>query len=516
MATAASHPTARAAPARTLEHNAVGLPGVLFQSATSMAPAAAIAASIPLGAAFAAGALPLSVLIAFVGILFTAWSIGQLARHIPAAGSVATYSAAGLAPWVGFLVGWGYAAMQVLVMPLVMLQLGFSVAGTWHSEQSSFPTGAWWIFTTAGVLLVCYLVYRGVKTSTRTGVVLGAIEIVIFLGLAIALVIKAGSANTLSVFTTHHANAAGYAGMSGVVAGGVGVLLAFAGFESAAALAEETRNPKRNVQRAIMYATLLVGGLFLFTTYAATVAFGPARFAGFASSASGVPWNGLAGTIASGLWVLVLLAIINSTLACANANTNVFTRTGYALGRIGVMPRVLADLHPRYRSPRVGVLVELIIGLAVALALGFRYTPEVAFGIVGTAIVVVIVPIYILANVVCIAYFARHRAEVGFNWLSHVVVPIIGAAILVPGFMSVAGITGVPGLRFITALTSPYKYAPYVMAAWMAAGVVVLFVLRARNPQAIKAVAHIHLEDQEPLAEPIMTPTPADVEGEAA
>ena len=137
-----------------LERDAVGLPGVLFQSMTSMAPAAAIAASIPLGAAFAAGALPLAVLIAFVGILFTAWSIGQLAKHIPAAGSVATYSAAGLAPWVGFLVGWGYTAMQVLVLPLVMLQLGFSVAGEWHAEQSSFPTSLWWVFTTAGTALV--------------------------------------------------------------------------------------------------------------------------------------------------------------------------------------------------------------------------------------------------------------------------------------------------------------------------------------------------------------------------
>ena len=478
-----------------LEHDAIGLPGVLFQSATSMAPAAAIAASIPLGAAFAAGALPLSVLLAFVGILFTAWSIGQLARHIPAAGSVATYSAAGIAPWVGFLVGWGYAAMQVLVLPLVMLQLGFSVAGTWHSEQSSFPTGAWWVFTVAGTVLVCWLVYRGVRTSTRTGVVLGTIEIAIFLGLSIALVIKAGSANTLSVFTTHHANAPGYAGMSGVVAGGVGVLLAFAGFESAAALAEETRHPRRNVQRAIMYATVIIGALYVFTTYAATVAYGPNRFAGFASASNGVPWDGLARGLQSALWLFVLLAIINSTLACANANTNVFTHTAYAFGRIGVFPRWFADLHPRFRSPRVGVVVELLIGLAVTLALGFKYTPEVAFGIVGTAIVVVIVPIYILANFVCIAYFARNRATAGFNWLSHVVVPVIGAAILVPGFMSVAGITGVPGLRFITALTSPYKYAPYVMAGWMVVGVAVLLVLRARRPESIKAVSEIHLDE---------------------
>ena len=324
---------------------------------------------------------------------------------------------------------------------------------------------------------------------------LGSIEIVVFLGLAIALVIKAGSNNTLQVFTTHYATVKGYTGVSGVVAAGVGALLAFAGFESAAALAEEAKHPRRNIPRAVLLATVLIGALFVFTTYAAAVAYGPAKMAGFASASNGVPWSGLARTIANFLWVFVLLAIINSTLACANANTNVFTRTGYALGRIGVMPSGLSNLHPRFHSPRVGVLIELLIGLAVTLTLGERYSPEVAFGIVGTAIVVVIVPIYIMANIACIGYYARHRRE-EHNWIAHVIVPILGAAALVPGFLSVAGITGVPGLKFITALTSPYKYAPYVMAAWILAGVVMLFVLRARNPQAIERVAHIHLDDE--------------------
>jgi amino acid transporter len=478
-----------------LERNAVGLLDVLFQSITSMAPGAAIAASIPLGAAFAAGALPLSVTLAFIGMLFTAWSIGQLAKHIPAAGSVATYNAVGLAPWVGFLVGWAYAALEILVMPLVMLQLGYTVAGEWNSEQSSFPTGLWWVFTTAGILLVCFLVYRGVKTSTRTGVVLGLIEIVVFLSLSIVLVVKAGHANTLSVFTTHYANAQGYTGTTGVIAGAVGALLAFAGFESAAPLAEETKDPRRNVPRAVLLATILIGALYIFTTYAATVAFGPANFSGFAASANGVPWDGLARTVSVAFWALVLFAIINSTLANANANTNVFTRTAYALARIGVFPRALADLHPRFRSPRVGILVGLIVGLALALALGFKYTPQVAFGIIGTAIVVVIVPVYIAANIACIGYFARHEKGQR-QWISHVVVPIIGVVILMTGFFSVAGITGIPGLSFISSLTSPYKYAPYAMAAWVVLGIVLLFVLRSRKPDAIEAVAHIYLEDE--------------------
>src|SRR5947209_18626736 len=91
-----------------LRRNAIGLREVLFQSLTDMAPGAAIAASIPAGAALAGGSLPLSVVFALVACLLCAWCIGLLAREMPAAGSLATYAARGLHPGAGFLVAWGY------------------------------------------------------------------------------------------------------------------------------------------------------------------------------------------------------------------------------------------------------------------------------------------------------------------------------------------------------------------------------------------------------------------------
>ena len=482
-----------------LARNQVGLMAALFQSITSMAPGAAIAASVPLGAAFAGGALPLSVVIAFIGILFTAASIGQLAKHIPAAGSVATYSAVGLWPPIGFLVGWAYAAVEVLIVPLVMLQLGYTVAGEWHSESASFPLGAWWVFMLAGTFLVCWLVYRGVHTSTSTGVWLGFVEILVFLVLSIVLVVKAGDHNTLAVFTTKYANAKGFVGFSGVIAGAVGALLAFSGFEAAAPLAEETKNPRRNIPLAVIGATVAIGALYIFTTYAADVSFGPRIFKGFASSANGVPWDGLARTVSGVFWLLVLIAIINSTLANANSGTNVFTRTAYAFGRVGAFPRICADLHPRFKSPRVGILIELVLSCVLGLALGFKYTPQVAFGIIGTGLVVMVVPVYMVANLACIGFFARHRKEEQ-HLVYHILVPIVGFVFLLPGFMSAAGITGVPGLSFIVALSSPYKYAAYGMAAWLILGIVVLLVLRSRNPRAVAAVAQIHFEDDDMVA----------------
>src|SRR5260370_41201675 len=93
-------------PAEALRRNAVGLPDVIFTSVTVMAPAAGAAFSITVGALFAGGALVDGVIIALVGCLFTALSIGQLAKHLPTAGGMYTYIARGLGSKVAFLAGW--------------------------------------------------------------------------------------------------------------------------------------------------------------------------------------------------------------------------------------------------------------------------------------------------------------------------------------------------------------------------------------------------------------------------
>src|ERR1700735_1067705 len=183
-----------------LRRNAIGLREVLFQSITDMAPGAAIAASIPAGVAFAGGSLPLAVIFALVACLFCACSIGLLAREMPSAGSLATYAARGLHPAVGFLVAWGYVLVGFLIPPLVLLQLGFTTAGTLNSEFHSYPATLWWPWALAGAVIVLAAGFYGVRTSTRLGTILGLFEIGVFVVLAIFLVVHAGRHNTLRVF----------------------------------------------------------------------------------------------------------------------------------------------------------------------------------------------------------------------------------------------------------------------------------------------------------------------------
>ena len=140
----------------------------------------------------------------------------------------------------------------------------------------------------------------------------------------------------------------------------------------------------------------------------------------------------------------------------------------------------------------VALLLQLILGLVIGLGLGFKYTPQVAFGIVATGLVVIVVVVYIVANIACIGYYAKHRKEERHP-IIHIVVPAVGALFLVPGFLNAAGITGIPGLGFIVSLSAPLSYAAYFMAAWMAVGVISLIVLQKKNPKAIAAVADIHV-----------------------
>ena len=144
--------------------------------------------------------------------------------------------------------------------------------------------------------------------------------------LAIFFVVHAGSGNTLSVFTTKYTQP-GFKGLTGIIAGSVYTILAFGGFEGAAPLAEEARNPRRTIRRAVLLATLLIGALYVFTTYAVDVAFGPAEFHGFTTGTGSASWEGLARSLYGAFWFFVFLAIVNSTIANANAGVNVSSRT---------------------------------------------------------------------------------------------------------------------------------------------------------------------------------------------
>jgi amino acid transporter len=474
----------------SLRRDAIGLREVLFQSITHMAPAVAVAFSIIVGANFAGGGLPLAVIVALVACLCVAFCMGELARHMPSAGGMYTYVAQGLHPAVGFLVAWGYALVEPLVAPLLYIIFGFVMAGTLNAEFG-WSADLWWPWSLAAAVVVFLLGYFGIQLSTRAGTILGIFEIGVFAVLAVWLIIQAGEANTLSVFSPEAANVEGFDGLSGIFAGSIYTILAFIGFEAAAPLAEEARDPRRTIRRAVIYSCLGIGIFYVVTTYAATVFFGPERMGGFAAFSDGNPWDGLARAAWGAGWVLAFLAVQNSAIANSNAAANAATRTWFAMGRIRLLPHLLAGTHPRYRSPHVAVWAQFIVGVAVALILGFVYDPLSAFVFIATVVTAVVILIYIAVALSCAAYYLRRRRD-EFNVFKHIVVPLIGIALFVPGWLTAMGI---PVFDFIARLEPPAAYTGMVVGIWMLVGLAYLLLLYSRNPQRVRDTGKVFIEE---------------------
>jgi amino acid transporter len=481
-----------------LQRDAIGLAPVLFQSITHMAPAAAVAFSIIFATTYAGGATPLAVVLALVACLFVAISIAQLARHLPSAGGLYTYSARGLHPVVGFFVAWGFMLAEPIVAPLLYLVFGNALSSYLNAHFST-PLWLWAPFAAVAGIGVWVLVYRGVRISTETGVALGAFEIIVFLALAITLIIAAGSNNTFSVFSPNTGNSSG---LGSVFAGMVYTVLAFIGFEASAPLGEEARDPKRTIPRAVILSCVLIGVFYLVCYYGATVYFGPDKMAdpknGFFAFNGNDPWDGLASKLWGPLSILVLLAILNSAFANSNAGANAASRVGFALGRVGILPRALATVHPRFKTPSTAIHVQGALGLLIAIGLGFALynsgpspTPLNAFALLGTLATLVIVCIYILTNVANAVFYWRHqRSE--FNVVWNLIVPVVGTLIFIPVLVASFGIDF--GGLGIVGLTPPASYAPAVVVVWMVIGVLVYFYLAARSPASIKETATTFIE----------------------
>jgi amino acid transporter len=315
----------------------------------------------------------------------------------------------------------------------------------------------------------------------------------VFLVLAVWLIVKAGSGNTGSVFTLHYATIKGFNGFSGIVAGSIYTILAFIGFEAAAPLAEEARNPRRTIGVAVVMSCLTIGLFYVLTTYAGDVFFGPRRYASFGALNGGSPWIGLARDAWGIFWVVAFLAIVNSTFANGNAATMATTRTWFAMARIGVLPRPLAAIHPRYRSPYVGVAVQFVLTLAIGLPLGIQFGPVTTFALLATILTGIMIAIYIVFNLSCILFYAR-RARSEFNWFLHAIVPALGIVAFLPAWFTALGI-GKSVLKFVAPLSYPISETGTVITGWYVIGLAVLIYLYARHSSRLPKMRQVFADE---------------------
>jgi amino acid transporter len=418
--------------------------------------------------------------------------------QLPAAGGPATYTSRGLHPTVGALVGWAYGACYLAALPFLALLMGYFPAGIFQTEFGWNFSITWVICSAVGLALVFVINYGGIKENTTVGFVLGLIEIGVLTILAINLII-AGHHNSGQILTTHYATVPGFKGFSGVFAGSVYVILAFIGFDAAAPLGAEARNPKRAVKVAVVGACLMVGLYYVLGGYAAVAYLGPKGFSSFPAMGNGDPWVLLARDVWGVGWVVIFFALLNSAVACTNGIANAATRVVWSMGRSALLPRPLARTSQRVGTPTVATISVFLLSAVVTFSLGEAYGPTTAYDLLGTMVVGLVVPIYMLVNVASFWYYLR-QARSDFNVVRHVVIPVVGIAAFV--FPLLADL-GLPVVSFISPLKPPISYAGPAVAVIYAVGIVVVAYSWKRKRKAVLDLGRALDETEpEPVAEP--------------
>jgi amino acid transporter len=476
-----------------LRVHSIGLPQVLFQSITHMAPAAAVAYSIYISVPSSKQALALSVLLALIACLCAAVAIGQLAKLEPSAGGLYTYAARSLGPWAGFNVAWLFILFEPLVAPFLYLEFGWAMREVMSSEAGWHWSGQWVIWALLMAVIVFLLTYRDIRISTTAGVILGAFEILVFGALAVWMIFSNVGDLNLQPFNPHHADGS----WNGVFRGMVFAILAFIGFEAAAPLGEEAKNPRRTVPLAVIGSAIAIGLFYLLCAYAWV--FG-AGFNNFVDQATGAdPWRALGKTFWSGAWVLVFLAICNSIAANSNAAVNAATRVFYALARNRLAPGPLGKTHPQFKTPYIAIIWMSIFAVVCALLLGWKWGPLVGFALIATLAVIVVVVVYILICIGCIYhYWTKRRAE--FNWLLHFILPAAGAVLFFfPLYYE----------YYKFPPTYPIKYANWAALVWIGVGIVLTVFLYARYPDRLRDMERVYVEDETVAPETAPAAAPA-------
>ena len=439
------------------------LPAILMQGITHIAPAIGLIFSIQFITSLSGVASPLAFAIAFGITLTLGLSMTELARHLPSAGGYYTYVSRTVHPRAGFLTAWLYFLYDPVGTAINLAFMGFFLQQTLKTEYGfPFP---WWLFFILAVIVITFLTYRGIEISANIMMVLGILEMAIVVALVVTGLLKPGKGGiNLSSYLPGNAPS-----MNGLYLGVVFTIFSFTGFESVAPLAEESENPRRNLPRAIIGSILLTGVFYLFTSWALLIGWGTEDIKAFIEAPES-PTFILARKLWGSLWILVLLAVLNSIMAVSIACTNAATRVFFAMGRAGSLPGSLARIHPVYQTPSNALWLQTFLTLAVGLGMGFWIGPDQEFFFMAAVTTLGMVFVYSAGNLGVYRFFrGEQRGE--FKFLLHAIFPLASTlALLWVGYKSI-----------VPPPPSPIRYAPLVVVAWLILGLLLLFIMYSRG-----------------------------------
>jgi amino acid transporter len=448
-----------------LRENAMGLPGVLMQGIATIAPAFSILAAFVFTVSLAGLVTPWAYLIAGVILAVQALSTAQVAKEFPSAGGWYTWIARSLEPRSGFFAGWIFTIWLPPVGALTFAFLAKTVLEP-AIKQYYGVTIYWWIYVIIGLALVTWWAFAGIKVSERLLIITGAIEIVLMVALAITGLARPGPGG----FNASSFSFSNFSNAPNIFLAIVFTIFAYSGWEATGPIAEESRNPKKLIPLGLIGSVLILTLYEVFASWGYLVGIGT-RKVGTIPTATAWPVATLAQHVWAGAWILLLFALLNSTIAVSIACFNGGTRTWYAMGRSGVLPAWLGRVSPTRKTPDNAIILELLVNV-VAFVLAIIFGVANVFFTWALTITLGLILMYILSNIGVMKYYLG-EARSRFNPLMHLVIPV--AATIAVGYVGYKSIVPLPA--------PPVKWAPIIFVVYMAIGAAILIYLRLRGKQ---------------------------------
>ncbi|MGP7999595.1 MAG: APC family permease [Streptosporangiaceae bacterium] len=418
-------------------------------------------------------AAPLTILAATVAVAFLAFTVAEFTRAEPSAGSFITYvetalgARAGVATALLVTVGYTVAIAAVFTMSGGLLAMTLSQYTSWHPWWGPFS-----LVLTAGAI---WLTARGVKLSTTA--VGAAVLVQVAIMVAVCFLVLVDQRADLSGIPFSWAHLTG--GLAGLSAGFPLALFMFIGWENGPALAEESRNPRRAIPRALYISVAIAAALFVLFAYATITGF---RYDVSSIGRSSVPFLTVADHYLGGAAVLAWIAGIVSVLATLVAGADSQSRMLFDGGRTGLLPAKLGQVRPRSGTPVNALLVMAAGGLGI---IGIWWVSRVITGDTGsmnpvglyaecsTMATIVILFVYFL-TMLSLPVFMWRRHRDSFSPLRHVATPALGSITLIVPFVELCQ----PGQP------APYNAFPFIALALAAASAVIACLFVHRHPRA--------------------------------
>jgi len=424
----------------------------LGQSVSTIAPTSTPAATIPLVAALAGNGTWLAYLLAMVAILLVAWCISRFARYSASPGSLYTYAAMILPPWLGAVAAWS--------LLLAYIATGSSVIGGFYHYSNLLLVDAMGRgFSGAALALIVtgvsmWIAWRDVKISARLMLWIEAVSLLVILAVVGLVLVRQGI--HLDSAQLHLTGMTG----SGLRLGLVLALFSFVGFESATTLGAEARNPLKTIPRVVIESAVIAGAFFIVSAYTEVLGF---HVAGQDLGTSQAPMHILANVArvpALGILIDVgaVVSLFAGTLGCITAAARVLL----LMSHNGLAHGTFRTTHARNETPTFAILATGIAAVLPVAVLAYRGSSGLdVYGWMGSLATYGFIVTYALVCVALPRYLRDHGV-------------FRSGAQIIPWLAFLAMLSALIG-NLYPVPEGPYGKLPYIYLAYLSLGLVWFF-----------------------------------------